>query len=100
MNRRSLLKGLLGLPALALTKFLPVSTSEWLVNWKPRSSDQASIALLDWAKSQEPPNLLPVVEALSRRNPLLQDVAWSEKNCRIGHRITTRNWLKESIHGN
>ncbi len=62
MNRRSFLLGLL---AATLTRFLP----------KPQPP-----TLLDVAKWRCYGNrgLLPVVEALSQKNPLLQDMVWKE----------------------
>lgn len=112
MNRRSLLRGLLSLPVLSLAKLLPMSTTEWLVNWKPtRGSDQASITLLDWVRQQQSDKmeaLLPVIESLNRQNPFLQDAVWKEGSMQVGHRISYSgrlnlsqvNWLKRSINGN
>jgi hypothetical protein len=83
MNRRSFLGGLLALPFLRF--------------FKPKIP--ANLTLLDVAKRNDR-KLLPMVEALSEKNPLLQDMVWKEP-APIGHMYTildmpARKWFKLS----
>lgn len=100
MDRRNLLKGLLALPFAPLVAKLAAPGFKQVARVANTDtallgSDQTSITLLDWAKSQNRP-LLPVVEALSQRNHFLQDMPWKGP-APIGHKV---NWLKRSINGN
>ena len=50
--------------------------------------------LLDLVKAKDPNGAIAlVVEALSKRNPILQDMVWKEGNLDTGHQFTSRNSL-------
>lgn len=53
-----------------------------------------ALTLLDWAKRLDPDGKTPtIVELLSQRNSILDDMQWDEGNLPTGHRTTIRTGL-------
>lgn len=102
MKRRGFLKflGLLPFaPALAEAAAKTIKNNYTGMDLAIKGSDQTSIwifgpmpgreTLLDFAnRYKDDSRILPVVETLSQRNPLLQDMVWREGSLKPGHRFT------------
>jgi hypothetical protein len=53
-----------------------------------------NLTLLDWAKRVDPDGKVPVIiELLSQRNEILEDMTFMEGNLPVGHRVTVRTGL-------
>jgi len=56
-----------------------------------------TMTLLDWAKNQSPDGTIStVIELLSQKNQILDDMLWMEGNLATGHRTTQRTGLPTS----